>query len=106
MKIQKFFENQNPLTDISAERIDEITKDLKEFLDSFNSNLSTLKKFEKELTKYKGKSSKSNDQIDDSIIQLQQINTSIQQDLISKLDTLIGNLNDYKESGRNYIYQE
>jgi uncharacterized coiled-coil DUF342 family protein len=114
MKIKRFFENevQGPVgtmdlsKDISSSRVEEIIKDISSFMDNFEENLNKLKKYEEELAKYKSKSKKSNDQIDDSIVELQQVNKSIEQDVQSKLDTLIEKLKDYVENGRNYIYEE
>jgi len=114
MKIKRFNENevQGPdgtmdlVNDISTDKVEQIVKEIGGFLSSFEDSLSKLKKFEQELTKYKSKSKKSNDQIDDSVVQLQQVNKSLERDVQNKLDSVIKKLNDYVENGRNFIYEK
>jgi anti-sigma28 factor (negative regulator of flagellin synthesis) len=114
MKIKRFFESelQGPdgsidlTNDISTQRVEEIIKDITTFLDRLDESHTTLKKFEEELTKYKSSSKKGNDQIDDSVIQLQQVNKTIESDVKSKLDDIVDKLKNYIEDGRNYIYTD
>lgn len=112
MKIKRFFENemQGPegktdLLDISKDRVDEIIKELEKILDQSSTNLITLKKFEKELSKYKSKSTKSNDQIDDSVAELGRVNNFLENDVIDIIDSIIETLKQYNKEGRSYIYQ-
>ena len=66
MKIKRFFENevQGPegvtdlVNDISKERVDQIVKELGSISATYGDKLTTLKKFEEELSKYKCKSNK------------------------------------------------
>jgi DNA repair ATPase RecN len=114
MKIKRFFENefQGPegsidlTNDISTSRVEEIIKDITSFLEKLDEEHTSLKKFEEELSRYKSSSKKGNDQIDDSVLQLQQINKSIESEIKSKLDDVVDKLKDYITNGRNYIYSE
>jgi Sec-independent protein translocase protein TatA len=96
----------NLVNDISTDKAEKIIKEMGGFLSSFQDILSKLKKFEQELAKYKSKSKKSNDQIDDSVVQLQKVNKSLEQDVQNKLDSIIKKLNNYITNGRNFIYEE
>jgi hypothetical protein len=58
-----------------------------------------------ELNEYKNKSDKGNDQIDDSIAALQVIKKEMENS-VDKTDTVIGNLEGYKDDGRKYLYTE
>jgi hypothetical protein len=112
MKIKRFFENevQGPngtvdlSNDISTSRVEEIIKEMSSSIDNFDKNHTQLKKFEEELKKYTNKSSSKNDQIDDSIIELQMVNKSLEQDILSRMDIIIEKLENYIKEGRNYIY--
>ena len=112
MKIKRFFENevQGPngtvdlSNDISTSRVEEIIKEMSSSIDNFDKNHTQLKKFEEELKKYTNKSSSKNDQIDDSIIELQMVNKSLEQDILSRMDIIIEKLKNYIKEGRNYIY--
>ena len=114
MKIKRFFENevQGPegktdiVNDISTERVEQIIKEIGSFSTNFEENLTKLKKFEEELSKYKSESNKSNDQIDDTVVTLQKVNKSIEQDVLNNLDSIANKLNDYINNGRNYIYEK
>ncbi len=113
MKIRRFYENevQGPegkidlMNDISSERVEEIIKDLSEQVASLDEFVKTNQKFESEFEKYRSKSKKGNDQIDDSVINLQRIIKSLE-DAKSSVDTLVTGLEDYIKSGRKYIYKE
>lgn len=112
MKIKRFFENEvqgpqgqiDAFNDISSDKIDEIINDLSHFTNEFSETLSKLKKIESDLSKFKSNSKSKMDQIDDSFVQLQKVNRTIEKDVNDKLDTVIQNLKDRKENGKNYIY--
>lgn len=114
MRIRKFFENElqgpqgitNLSNDISSERVEEIVREILTLLDKFQEGQTKLKKFEEELSKYRNKSKKGNDQIDDTVIEIQQVNKSLEIDVQSKLDNIIEKMKDYIDNGRNYIYSE
>ncbi len=81
MKIKRFFESelQGPdgtidiVNDISPEKTQEIIKELKIVQTDISKYMDTISTFEKQLSKFKSDKKKSNDQIDDSVIQLQQL---------------------------------
>ena len=56
-----------------------------------------------EFSNYKSDSGKTNDQIDDSISNLQLVRKNFE-DIIDKLDNVVNNMTDYSESGRKYLY--
>jgi septal ring factor EnvC (AmiA/AmiB activator) len=102
MKIRRFFEAEEQ-KDIATERVDEILKELKEFISQLEEKSKITDALETELSNYKNLSSKSNDQIDDSIVALQIIKKNVD-DSIDKLDTVIINLQGYNEEGRKFLY--
>ena len=104
MKIRRFFEAEEQ-KDIATERVDEILKELKEFTSQLEEKSKITDALETELSNYKNLSSKSNDQIDDSIAALQIIKKNVD-DSIDKLDTVITNIQNYNGQGRKYLYTE
>jgi DNA repair ATPase RecN len=112
MKIKRFNESEvqgpsgqiDAFNDISPDKIDETIDELTSCINNFSEKLTKLKKIESDLSKFKSKSKSKMDQIDDSFIQLQKINRTIEMDINDKLDTVIQNLKDRKENGKNYIY--
>jgi septal ring factor EnvC (AmiA/AmiB activator) len=104
MKIRRFFEAEEQ-KDIATERVEEILKELKEFTSQLEEKSKITDALETELSNYKNLSSKSNDQIDDSIAALQIIKKNVD-DSIDKLDTVITNIQNYNEEGRKYLYTE
>jgi septal ring factor EnvC (AmiA/AmiB activator) len=104
MKIRRFFEAEEQ-KDIATERVEEILKELKEFTSQLEEKSKITDALETELSNYKNLSSKSNDQIDDSIAALQIIKKNVD-DSIDKLDTVITNIQNYNEQGRKYLYTE
>jgi ABC-type transporter Mla subunit MlaD len=103
MKIKRFYESDQ--VDISSERVDDILKSLKEFTFKLEDENKKIDALTTELSSYKNVSTKSNDQIDDSIAALQIVVKNVN-DTIDKLDTVISNLDDYNMSGRSYLYTE
>lgn len=101
MKIKRFTES----LEISQERIGDMTRELRELLDSLQSDKRTIESFLNELEDYKNDSQKGNDQIDDSAAAFQVIQKNLV-DSIDKIDTVITNLEDYKENSRQYLYTE
>jgi ABC-type transporter Mla subunit MlaD len=101
MRIKKF----NEALDISSERIGEMIEELKELLTSLEEDNKVIERYLNELEDYKSESSKGNDQIDDSLAAFQIIKQNIDE-AIDKTDTVITNLNDYKENDRQYLYTE
>ena len=111
MKIKRFFESelQGPdgtidiVNDISPQKTEEIIKELKLVQTDVKKNLDILSTFENQLSKFKSDKKKSNDQIDDSVIQLQQIINTLKKEIQPKIDTTISNLENYIENGRNFL---
>lgn len=101
MKIRKFYESEQ--LDISEERVGEIILDLNSILVSFNDNREILESISNELDRYKSNSRKSNDQIDDSILNLD-ISKSKLDDSIIQINNIINNLKNYQQNGRKYLY--
>lgn len=101
MRIKRFNEN----LEISSERIGEMLEELKDLLTSLEDDNRIIEGYLNELENYKSDSTKGNDQIDDSLAALQVIKKNLE-DSIDKSDTIISNLNDYKENDRQYLYTE
>lgn len=101
MKIKRFLESEEQ-KDLANERVEEILNELKEFTSQLENRVKIVNSLESELSNYKNLSTKSNDQIDDSIAALQIIKKNVD-DSIDKLDTVINNLRDYNTDGRKYL---
>lgn len=103
MKIKRFFESEQ--IDISPERITEMMDELKDFITIVEDRSKKIDSLNTELSNYKNNSTKSNDQIDDSIAALQVVKKDLD-DCIDKLDTVLNNLDSYNTEGRKYLYTE
>jgi ABC-type transporter Mla subunit MlaD len=103
MKIKRFFESDQ--VDISTERITEVMDELKDFIANIEDRSKKIDALGTELSNYKNSSTKSNDQIDDSIAALQIIKKDLD-DCVDKLDTVVNNLDSYNTEGRKYLYTE
>lgn len=104
MKIKRFNENKE-LLDISSERTEEITKDLKEMVASLDDKRKSVESLINEFNGYRNNSQTGNDQIDDSIYSLQILEKNFS-DSVDKLDTIIQNLSSYNDEGRKFLYTE
>jgi len=102
MRIRKFNES-GEVEDISNDRIKEILESIKKMSSIIDGQKDELQSFSSELSKFKSKSNKSNDQIDDTVLILESIKSKMD-DLLSGLDTVNNNLMDYTENGRKYLY--
>jgi ABC-type transporter Mla subunit MlaD len=103
MKIKRFFESDQ--VDISTERITEVMDELKDFIANIEDRSKKIDALGTELSNYRNSSTKSNDQIDDSIAALQIIKKDLD-DCVDKLDTVVNNLDSYNQDGRKYLYTE
>jgi ABC-type transporter Mla subunit MlaD len=103
MKIKRFFESDQ--VDISTERITEVMDELKDFIANIEDRSKKIDALGTELSNYRNSSTKSNDQIDDSIAALQIIKKDLD-DCVDKLDTVVNNLDSYNTQGRKYLYTE
>ena len=104
MKIRRFFESEEQV-DISPERIGEMMEELKDFIANVEDKSKKVDALGTELSNYKNNSTKSNDQIDDSIAALQVVKKDLD-DCVDKLDTVVNNLDSYNTEGRKYLYTE
>lgn len=104
MRIKRFYEDIEN-NDISKERVSEIIEDLKVHVSDVNIKKEYFESLLVELNNYKSKSTKSNDQIDDSIINLDLIVDDITS-TIDNIDNVIKNLVNYIENGREFLYSE
>ena len=103
MKIKRF--NESEEVDISSERIQEITKNLKEFSSQLTDNIKMIESLSNELSNYTSSSKKGNDQVDDSISTTQILKESLE-NCLDNNNSIIKNLTDYDQSGRKYLYTE
>ena len=104
MRIKRFYENIQQ-SELSVERVDEITEELDEFLSTLNSKEKYINSLITELNNYKNISDKSNDQIDDSIAALELVKKDLS-NAFDKLDTTLQNFKSYTDEGRKYFYTE
>jgi ABC-type transporter Mla subunit MlaD len=100
MKIKKF--NENDSSNLSTDFADEIVKNLTELLTYIDEKNKTIDSFINELNKFISEKS-TNDQIDDSIANLQLIRGSFK-DAVDKIDNVVNNMKDYNNSGIKDLY--
>lgn len=109
MMIKKFNEMIEDVlkgpVDIDSFRIDELIKDINGSVDSFNSSKEDLDKVLSELSSYKSKSKNSNDQFDDSYVNLQ-LSIDLLKQATDKLGDVMKNLSDYNDNGRKELYNK
>jgi archaellum component FlaC len=116
MRIKRFFEadeisdadlsqtaQDTTANRISNDKVDEIMGEIKEISSVMDEKLEKIEKMINTLNRFKSKSSKSNTQIDDSYLYLQEIDEKVK-DTISRLDDVYNLLSDYYESGENFLY--
>ncbi len=97
--------NESEQIDIASDRVEEINKQLKDFISIMDEKSKYVDSLINELDDYKSSSMRSNDQIDDSIAALQVMKKDID-DCMDKIDTVVNNLEDYNSSGRKFLYTE
>jgi hypothetical protein len=105
MKIRRFNEANDEQLDISTDRSGEMIEKLKDSLSIIEDKSKFIDTMLSELENYKSKSKKGNDQIDDSLSALQIVKRNLDE-AVDKIDTVIGNLMDYNDEGRKYLYTE
>jgi hypothetical protein len=101
MKIKRF--NESEEVTISNKSVQDLVKRLGEFSSQISENLKMVESLHNELNNYKSLSTKSNNQIDDSISLSQLLQTSIN-DCKDYADKIIENLNSYTQEGSQYLY--
>ena len=102
MKIKKFNES-NGIDEISTERVDEMLESLKKISSFMDDKKNEIQSFISELSRFKSKSNKSNDQIDDSISKLGVAKNDLF-NFHSKIEEVLKNLESYKEENRKPLY--
>lgn len=85
--------------EITFERIDDIGRELNEIESFIDTKLKDLKNVTAELSKYRSKSIKKHDQIDESVFTLQILMKDLET-AMGNLDQIQTNLISYKENGR------
>ncbi len=103
MKIKRYHESLMDDMNISNERNDEIILDLTNISTMIDSNREKMESLSNELSHYKSKSKESNDQIDDSVINLDLAKSKLDE-VIASIDSVVNNLKSYNENGRKYLY--
>jgi hypothetical protein len=104
MIIKKFNEISNQvINDISNERVIEILDEISQISKVIDEGKSKINTILNELINFRSESTTSNDQIDDSVSNLEMSSDKLM-DALTNLDTVSKNLNDYNESGRKYLY--
>ncbi len=101
MRIRRFVESN--VVDISPDRVIEINEYLSTLNSDINQKCEKIESILNEMDNYKSQSKSNNDQIDDSIANLQIIRKSLA-DVTDKVDSVISNLTDYNKDGRKFIY--
>lgn len=102
-RIMRF--NEAEQVDISPERTSEIVEELKDLVSTLADRKKSVEALISELDAYKNKSTKGNDQIDDAIATLQMISKDLES-VSGNADSAVGNLENYGEEGRKYLYTE
>lgn len=102
-RIMRF--NESDQVDISPERTAEMIEDLKDLVSTLADRKKSVDALISELDAYKNKSDKGNDQIDDTIAMLQMVSKELES-VSGNADNAVGNLDNYGEEGRKYLYTE
>lgn len=102
MRLKRFNEKEQT-ADISHERCDEISTNVNNMMVEAKQDMENVNLYINELGQYRDTSKETNDQIDDAIANLQLIRNELS-NIIDKYDSVVNNLNDYKESGRDMLY--
>src|ERR1035437_3675256 len=100
MKYLKSFESKDQL---APDRVSDIEKDMTQMSQVIKLKVEIVDSLLNELNDFKSDSKSSNDQIDDSIANLQLVRKNLS-DSLDKLDNVVKNMNDYNESGSKFLY--
>ena len=104
MKFLKRFNEEkekDEVMDLSPDRLDEINKSLTQFTSEVKNKLEIVDSFINELENYTVQNGK-NDQIDESILNLQLVKKNLEEAL-DKSDNTLNQLKDYGDNGRQYL---
>ena len=72
-------------------------------MSSVNKNKISIETISNDLSGYRSSSKKANDQIDDTVSDLEVIKTKVN-DMIGLIENAVKNLKDYNQNGRKYLY--
>jgi len=95
--------NESNMIDISTDRSLEMIELLSKISKDILENLEKIESLSNELEGFRSKSTTSNDQIDDSVSNLEMIKNALRESL-DKIDNTSINMKDYLENGRKYMY--
>lgn len=101
MVIKRF--NEADMSDISTDRSLEIVESLSQMSRDISKNLEELESIVNELENFRSKSGTNNDQIDDSVSNLE-ITRNSMKEFLTKIDNASISLKDYVQNGRKYLY--
>lgn len=101
MRIFKF--NESELSEISPDRVSEIIENISTISNDVRQKQESIDALINELGNFKTSSKSSNDQIDDSISNLE-ILRKLLGDSLDKMDNVVINMKDYSKDGRKYLY--
>lgn len=101
MKIKRF--NESEVSDLSTDRALEITNSISDMISTFDQKSEIIDSLINELNNFRSSSTSKNDQIDDSVSNLELAKKYVL-DLLDKLDSVSQNMKDYNQNGRKYLY--
>ncbi len=101
MKIKRF--NESEVSDLSTDRVLEITNSISDMISTLDQKSEFIDSLINELNNFRSSSTSKNDQIDDSVSNLELAKKYVL-DLLDKLDSVSQNMKDYNQNGRKYLY--
>ncbi len=101
MKIRRF--DESDMNDISPDRVVEILQSLTVMSSDMDQRVELIDSLINELNNFKSTSKSNNDQVDDSISNLE-IVRSLFKDSLGNLDSVVSNMRDYNQNGRKFLY--
>ena len=102
MKHIKLF-NESDNKEIDMDRLTELITELTDLTVTLHKKNKYIDSTVNELSNFTDRSKSKNDQIADSIANLQLVKKSLE-DATNKLDTVVNNIKDYNFNGRKYLY--
>lgn len=100
MRIQRF--NESLVEEMSFDKVQDIISGLKQTLDNISNNLSFIDSVNNDFDNFKSSSDRPNDQIDNSIFNIQIVKKNLESS-IEKINDTISQLNDYIDNGRREV---
>ena len=101
MKIKRF--NESEVSDLSTDRVLEITNSISDMISTLDQKSEFIDSLINELNNFRSSSTSKNDQIDDSVSNLELAKKYVL-DLLDKLDSVSQNMKDYNQNVRKYLY--